>query len=273
MATVLPLILGIALLGGGGYYMFGRHHHTSKPAAKTQPTSQSHPVTSTGSGGGHPAAQPTPHLMTALDPILVSPPAGTGPFDTSGSTDCHQVAAAANGLPPTNPGSAFSTQCMSATWDLNGAPEHVVAFFSSSTDSSANPPMVEVLTQSATDQTWTPVLYSAATSSTWQSATINLTNLTGETELDPQFIINFHNTDSSQQVAGVQSKDGVPTLVFQTSKAYHPSLQISDTELQMYGTKTPDSSLRLDAIKWVSDKNTYYGLFTFVKPPEPTSTN
>jgi molecular chaperone DnaK len=272
MATVLPVILGLALLGGGSYYMFGRHHH--KAAATTPkvsaPPGQVHPSTGPVT---HPNVSPTPHLMTATNPILTPPPAGTGPFDTAGSTDCQQVAAAANGLPPTNPGSAFTAQCQSATWDLNGAPEHVVALFSSSTDTTANPPMVEVLTQSATDQTWTPVLLGTATSSTWQLATIDVANLTTVSETDPQFVIDFHNTDASQQVEIIQSNNGVPTLLAQTAKAYHPSLQVQPTEIAMYGTKTVDSPLRVDTIKWVADKNSYYGLFTFVTSPEPTSTN
>jgi molecular chaperone DnaK len=272
LATVLPIILGLALLGGGSYFMFGRHHDSSPKPKNSAPATTTTVHQSTGTAA-HPNATPTPHLMTATNPILTAPPAGTGPFDTTGSTDCQQVAAAANGLPPTNPGTAFSAQCQSATWDLNGAPEHVAAFFSSSTDSAASPPMVEVLTQSATDQTWTPVLLSAATSSTWQTATVNVANLTSSSEIDPEFIINFHNTDGSQQVEIIQSKSGVPTVLAQTAKAYHPSLQIETSEIQMYGTKTPDTSLRVDTIKWVPDQGSYFGLFTFVSSPAPTSTN
>ena len=273
VAILLPAILGIALLGGGSYYMFGRHS-TAKTIVVI-PTTLPGP-TSTDPGTTQPT--PTPTSTSTLHPILtqnllLTTPTTTTPVNTSGSTDCHQVAAAANGLTATDPGPTFTSLCQTATWDLNGAPEKVVTFSSSSSVASANAPRVEVLTQNPTDQTWTPVLESDSTSSTWSTASVSVANLTASNEVDPEFVVVFHDTNDTQQIAIVQSNNGAPTVAGQTGDAaYHASVVIQGMEIQLYASETPTSSLQLDTIKWVASQNGYYGLFTPTSSPAPAST-
>jgi cell division ATPase FtsA len=268
IAMLLPIILGIALLGGGSYYMFGRH----SKAAKTVGVSQTPPAKQPTGGGTHPVASPTPHPIQTLD-LLLTPATTTTPVDTSGSTDCNEVAAAANGLTPTDPGPGFTSSCQTATWSLSGAPEKVVTFFSSSTATSAPPPKVEVLTQNPSDQTWTPVLEADSTSTNWSTATVSVANLTGSNEVDPEFVVVFHEPNDTQQIAIVQSNNGAPFVAGQTGDAaFHASVVIQGATISLYASKTADSSPRLDTIRWVPSQNSYYGLFTPLTSPAPTST-
>jgi len=262
IAVILPAILGLALLGVGAYFMFGRHHHSSSPQTGTGVSQQATPPAggTTHTGG---APESKPHQITT-DNLLLAAPTTTTPVDTSGSTDCQEVAATANGLTPTNPGPDFSAQCQTVTWDLNGAPEKVVAFFSSSTDPTANGPRVEVLTQNS-DGTWTPALESDGNSASWNTASVSTANLTGSNDVDPEFVVVFHDSDGTQIVAVVQSNNGAAEVAAQTHKAYHPSVILQGPEILFYNTKTPTSPLRLDLIKWVPSQNSYYGVFSPVK--------
>jgi cell division ATPase FtsA len=271
IAMALPALLGLALIGGGWYYMFGRDKGNDNKDKGSQSSGQT-----SGGGGGftgggsQPTAAPSPHLITITDPLMVSPSSGSGPFDTGGSTLCQDVAAVANGLDPANPGSTFQTHCLRLTWKANGADENVVTFFSSTTDNSL-PPRAETLVQ-GTDGMWTTVLGSDGSSANWSTATITAVNMTGSSEVDPEFLVNFHKNDVSQQLNIIQSDNGTPTLRAQTNEAFHPSLQIEGSKLVMYGTKSPDSEPRTNTISWNSSESAYYGLFVFVHTPAPTST-
>jgi actin-like ATPase involved in cell morphogenesis len=267
VATVIPALLGLVLLGGGSYFMFFHHHHAKK-ASTAQTTAPPHGTT--GGGGGtvqHQPTAPATHRVTNTDPILVAPPAGDGPFDTSGSTDCNTVAAIANNVTTTTPDSGFSAQCNTVPWHDNGTTEQVVAFSSKSSDNSAIVPTVEVLTQDSTG-TWTVDLLSTATAAGWESATIKAVDLTGDG--DDEFVVVFHYSDGGAQIDVVQNSNGAPAVEAQTNKAFSASVVQPGTEILLFGRKTVDSPLRLDTIKWDPSQGFYIGAFTPVTS-EPTS--
>jgi hypothetical protein len=220
-------------------------------------------------GGG---AQPTvvaPHPIMVVDPVL-TPVTGTGPFDTAGSTNCQDVAAAANGLDPANPGSVFQTQCLRVTWQLNGAPENVVTYFSTTTDGSLGP-KVQVLTQDASGM-WDPILESDGSNDDWSKATVSAANLTGSNVVDPEFVVNFHKNDGAQQMDIVQSNDGAPEVKGQTNEAFQSSLQIEGTKIVIFGSKTDGGDLRSNTVTWNSSEQEYFGLFNYnVQGPVPSS--
>lgn len=264
-----PAILGIALVGAGAWYMFGRGSSSDGSPAKhaTKQVSQSGGGATVNTGGGTVTAPVAPHPILVTTPFLTAP-STTTPVDSGGSTDCRVVAAAANGLTPNDPGPDFTANCQTMTWDVNGAQQKVVAFFSD--DGSTAGPKVEVLTQDSSTSTWTPVLEGDGSSEDFSAATVSAANLTGSTETDPEAVIVFHFTNNTKAISIVQNSSGTAKLIGQTKPAFGASIVINAPQLLMYGHKTASSSLRLNTLKWVASQNEYFGMFTAASS-EPTS--